>query len=159
MKKSPLKRMGALVMAMVMCFALAVCASAKSGTNVTIYKDDGTTISMADEAVAGNAVITTTADGQVRIDIPIQPLYNYTAMGIFTADGYLQTVEVSDATATVTPSNTPYASAVLTIIAPNMPADGRFIATSSRINLYNVGTNDAYWMSHVSPSFIIEVNI
>lgn len=151
------KKLGALVMAMCLTFALAVGASAKSGTNVTFYKNNGTSLSMADDAIAGNAVVTTLEDGRVKIDIPVRPIYNYTAMGMFTADGYLQDVKVKGAESSVTPNETPYDKAVLTIVAPSMPADGRFVVTSSRINLYEVGTNNGYWMSHVAPSFIIEV--
>ena len=167
MKKCSFKRLGALAMSLIMCLALAVSASAKGGTNVTIYKDNGTDVSMADDAVAGNAVISTAADGNVQIDIPIQPLYNYTAMGVFTADGYLTEITVSNAISaeiidkvanTGDRSGTPYASATLRIVAAGLPADGRFVVSASRINLYDVGKSSTYWMSHVSPSFIIDVN-
>ena len=161
MKKSPLKRMGALVMAMVMCFALAVCASAKSGTNVTIYKDDGTSISMADDIIAGNATVS--VDGNTAtIVIPIKPITNYAPMSFLPkADGYLRTLTVTGATsATVSPESGLYTSATLTIIMPtvSMPSDGRFQVTTSYIELYNAGTGTSYtFMDHVSPSFIIEV--
>ena len=159
------KKLGALAMAMCLTCALAVSASAATVVDedtttysVTIYKDNGSDISMANDAVAGDAVATTLEDGTVQIEIPIQPLYNYTAMGIFTADGYLQSVDVEGAiSASVTPNTTPYNSAVLTIVVENMPEDGRFVVSDSTINLYDVGTSDTYWLSHVTPSFIIEL--
>ena len=160
--KSISKRLGAMIMACAMMFAMAISANAADTANettetyqVTIYKKNGTSISMANGIVAGNATATTAADGKVRVNIPIKPIYNYTAMGMFTADGYLKSVVLSGATGIVTPNTTTYPSASLTITANSMPSNLRFAVTSSRIDLYKVGTSNPYWMSHVSPAFVI----
>lgn len=171
--KNLLKRVGALAMAMALTCALAVSASAAetdSSTetySVTIYKENGTDISMANDAVAGEATVTTAEDGSIEVVIPIAPLYNYTAMGVFTADGYLTSVTMTGATGEIvaTSANTgdragvPYATAELIITADEMPADGRFVVTDSMINLYKVGTDSTYWMKHVTPAFVIALSL
>ena len=171
--KSLLKRVGALAMAMALTCVLAVSAGAaetNSSTetcSVTFYKRSGTGISMANDAVAGQATVTTAEDGSIEVVIPIAPLYNYTAMGIFTADGYLTRVTMPSATGTIVATSantgsragTPYATANLIIPADGMPADGRFVVTDSMINLYNVGTSNTYWMRHVTPAFVIALSL
>lgn len=161
MKKTSFKRLGALAMSLIMCFALAVSASAKSGTNVTIYKENGTDISMADDIVAGNATISVDGD-TTTVVIPIQPIVGYAPMSFLPkADGYLRSLTVTGASsAVVSPDSGFDTSATLTIVMPtdSMPSDGRFAVTTSHIDLYKTGTTDAYtFVDHVSPSFIIAI--
>ncbi len=68
-----LKRAGALVLALAMCFALGATALADTavGTySVTIYQDGTTTKSMADGCM-GNATITLGDDGVYTVVIPL----------------------------------------------------------------------------------------
>ncbi len=92
------KKLGALAMAMCLTCALAVSAGAASNSySVTINKSGSSDISMANDIVAGNATVTTVANG-IQIDIPIKPIEDYKAMPFLpAADGYLQTVEVPEA--------------------------------------------------------------
>ena len=86
-------------------------------------------------------------------------------MLIFTADGYLQNVTIGGElfhVDKINPSNTGstrYTSGTLTITADHMPEDNRFMVTDSMIDLYSVGTDNAYTLKkHVTPAFIIELS-
>src|SRR5699024_640141 len=146
------KKLGALAMAMCLTCALAVSASAAtvvdgdtSTYSVTICKGNGSDISLANDDIADDAVVSTRENGSIEVVIPIVPLYDYTAMGVFTADGYLTAVDVEGANGSViaTSANTgdrvnvPYATAELVITADAMPSDGRFVVSNSEIELYN----------------------
>lgn len=78
MKKCSFKRLGALAMALIMCFALAVSASAVSVNDIpadgeaVVYKDGKTTTSMANDAFGGTYSATVNDDGTVTVDLPIQ---------------------------------------------------------------------------------------
>lgn len=154
------KRVGALAMAMIMVFALAINASAADGYNVTLYKSNGTDVSMADDIIASDAVVTTTSTGY-RIDITIKPVEDYKAMAILpAADGYLTDLTVSGATAYVTYDSVPYSTATLTIEVEGEVPTGtvQYTVTSSAIQLYYANTSTAYTLvSHISPEFIISI--
>lgn len=159
-----------IVLAMVMVFATAAVSfaaeteqkteSVTKNYNVTIYKKGTQTPSMANAIIAPGtfATATTNQDGSVKVEIPIVPIYNYTAMGIFTADGYLASMimKKDDQSGNISPSATPYTSALMTINAPSMPGNLKFEVTRSVIDLYKPGTSVAYpLLSHVRPAFDI----
>ena len=152
------KRFGALVMALGLTCALAIGASAASNSySVTINKAGSDDISMANDIVAGDATVTTVADG-VQIDILIKPIEDYTAMPFLpAADGYLQTVEIPEAvSAEVVKDGVMYEEATLSIVMNEMPTDGVIEVESSTIQLYTANTSDRYpIMSHITPAFDI----
>ena len=152
------KKLGALAMAMCLTCALAVSAGAASNSySVTINKSGSSDISMANDIVAGNATVTTVANG-IQIDIPIKPIEDYKAMPFLpAADGYLQTVEVPEAvSAEVVKDGVMYEEATLSIVMAEMPTDGVIEVQSSAIQLYTANTSDRHpIMSHITPAFDI----
>lgn len=172
------KKLLSIALAAIMTMAMGVTAFAAEAdtstttqvVNVTFNKEDSSTLSMANNAIDTTRNTTLTysykADGSVenvRLDIPLVPLYNYTAMNVFTADGYLTKVTVNGEEINVTANTpnslgTPYGSATLSIVMDSLPADGVISVTASYIELYKVGTNEGYWMSHVTPAFDIVVS-
>ncbi len=158
-----------IVLAMVMVFATAAVsfaaeteqtAAVTKNYNVKICKKGSQKLSMANAIIAPGtfATATTNQDGSVKVEIPIVPIYNYTAMGIFTADGYLASMimKKGDQSGNISPSATPYTSALMTINAPSMPGNLKFEVSRSVIDLYKPGTSDAYpLLSHVRPAFDI----
>lgn len=171
MFKKSLRKVGAVAMALVMCFSLAAvgvsAAEANTDTStytVTINKEGKTETSMANDIVAGPATVTQLADDTYQIDIPIVPIYNYSAMlGLVTADGYLTSLTVTDAQASIVNTtahetlDVPYTSATLRIVTSTEPASGTvFNVSDSYIALYKVGTDSTLTvMNHVTPSFDI----
>lgn len=164
--KSYSKRIVSVILALVMVLAMAGVSFASerdrtvANYNVTIYKPNSQNLSMANGIIAPGtfATATTNEDGSVQVEIPIVPIYNYTAMGMFTADGYLRQITMRDAgqNGSISPSATPYNAALMTINAPNMPDGLRFKVSRSTIDLYRPGTNTPYWlMQHVYPAFDI----
>lgn len=160
------KKMGALVMALGLTCALAATASAATVVDentttysVTIYKAGKDTTSMANDIVAGDAVVTTVEEG-VQVDIPIKPIEDYRAMGIMpAADGYLQSVEVPEAVSAEVIKNSDsdmYTEGTLRIVLSEMPSDGRIEVTNSYITLYKANTDTPYTlMSHIKAEFDI----
>lgn len=161
------------VAVMVMCVAmllsvLAISASAAqagaataSAYSVTIYKENGTDLSMANDIVAGNATVTIAGDGTATVEIPIQPIIGYSPVFFLpAADGYLRTLSVSGATsATVDPASGLYTSGTITIVVPSFPTNGRFTVTTSEIDLYLTGTSTTYpIMNHITPAFVIALS-
>ena len=151
------KKVLALAMSLCMVFAMSATAFA-SNYNVSIYKSGSSTLSMADDIIAGNATVT--IDGSTAtIEIPIQPITDYKPMGfLWAADGYLRSLTVSNATsATVTSSSDFYTNATLTIIMPtaSLPtSDGKLSITSCNIDLYLAGTQNSYPLySHLNKPF------
>lgn len=162
-----------IVLAMVMVFATAAVSFAAEteqtepvtkNYNVKIYKKGTQTPSMANAIIAPGtfATATTNQDGSVKVEIPIIPIYNYTAMGMFTADGYLTSITMKDdenQSGNISPvanSGIPYTSAVMTIKAKSMPTDLKFEVSKSIVKLFKPGTDKPYWlMKHVKPSFDI----
>lgn len=166
------KRVITVILALAMVFATTAVSFAAEGEqaspqgktvtnyNVKIYKAGESELSMANAIIAPGtfATATTNENGSVTIELPIVPIYNYTAMGIFTADGYLKKMIMREAgqSAVISPNTTPYASAVMTINASSMPNDLKFKVKRSDIDLYNVGTSTPYfWKKHVHPAFDI----
>ena len=165
------KRVITVILALAMVFATTAVSFAAEGEqaspqgktvtnyNVKIYKAGKSELSMANAIIAPGtfATATTNENGSVTIEVPIVPIYNYTAMGIFTADGYLKAMTMgAGQSAVIAPNTTPYASAVMTINASSMPNDLKFKVSTSDIALYKPGTNKPYWlMSHVHPAFDI----
>lgn len=158
-----LKRLGALVMALGLTCALAVSANAATVVDettttysVTINKAGENELSMANDIVAGDAVATVVDEG-VQIDIPIKPIYGYKAMVFLPeADGYLQSVEAPSAIrAEVIKDAVRYETATLRIVLAEMPSDGVISVEESNILLYDAGTSDTYFMSHITPAFDI----
>lgn len=161
------------VAVMVMCVAmllsvLAISASAAqagaataSAYSVTIYKENGTDLSMANDIVAGNATVTIAGDGTATVEIPIKPIIGYSPVFFMpAADGYLRSLSVSRATsATLDPASGFYTSSTITIVVPSFPADGRFAVTTSAIELYYTGTESPYFlMEHITPAFVIALS-
>lgn len=166
------KRVITVILALAMVFATTAVSFAAEGEqaspqgktvtnyNVKIYKAGKNKLSMANAIIAPGtfATATTNEDGSVKIELPIVPIYNYTAMGIFTADGYLRAMTMKEAgqSAVISPNTTPYASAVMTINASSMPNDLKFKVSRSDIDLYKVNTDKPYpLMNHVHPAFDI----
>ena len=165
------KRVVTVILALAMVFATTAVSFAAEGEqaspqgrtvtnyNVKIYKAGKNELSMANAIIAPGtfATATTNENGSVTVEVPIVPIYNYTAMGIFTADGYLRAMTMgAGQSAVISPNTTPYASAVMTINASSMPSNLKFEVSRSDIDLYRPGTNKPYWlMSHVHPAFDI----
>lgn len=161
-----------LVMAvMVMAMSMTAFASTTETKEVHIYRTDGTTTSMADAIVENDrtATVTTNDDKTVVVSFNIVPLYKFT-MGIFTADGYLETLKVENGTAVVekksgdnyteiTGGEDPavtYTNARVTIKLNSMPENYKINVTDSYIALFNVGsTTNRYFWNHVSQKFVI----
>ena len=72
------------------------------------------------------------------------------------ADGYLQSVEAPSAIrAEVIKDAVRYETATLRIVLAEMPSDGVISVEESNILLYDAGTSDTYFMSHITPAFDI----
>ncbi len=157
-----------VVLAVVMVFATAAVSFAGEAEqpetvtksyNVKICKQGTQTPSTISKIIAPGtfAKATTNQDGSVKVEIPIVPIYNYTAMGVFTADVYLSSITVKNTaqSGNISPSVTPYTSAVMTISAPSMPESLKFEVSKAKIDLYNPGTNTPYWLAPIRPAFDI----
>lgn len=169
MKKSSLKRLGALALALVMCLALAVSASAAGTADasgeyaVSFLKTDTTTESMAQAAVNGNATITQNADNSVTIRIPIKPIEDYKPMGfLWAADGFIQGLTVSGGTAAlqnvVGDDRVRYDSADLVITLSSMPDNGKISGVTASLKLFYANSSTEYpLVSQMDPTFDIQL--
>lgn len=148
MNTRSLRRLSVCVLAVVLCFALAVSVSAAgAGTySVTIYQDGSTSVSMANACVDGNATVTEVSNGY-RVEIPVTTIEM--TMGGTTYEGEITTFSVDGATSSGVDDEN---SCVYFVVASlgNLTFD----ATMS-IYVYAVSGTGSYTHSNVAADIVL----